>query len=202
MSDKTKKQLILEIFDRESMTRLGEREVRLIQRKLTQLFGGGEPASRGYIARVLTEAGKSVEISEPFSLPAMEEPYDQAFEGVLKFSTLEEAEQSVRRLGALYRQYKAAGDDKGMRYARSVVLVGQRRAQAAARRARSPEARDVKREIVQWFTLWLTNPDLFDDWLYLRKRAPEFQQKWGCKADRAEDEPVAENPADWRSDEG
>lgn len=175
----TKKQLILEIFERESMTSLGEAEVQVIQKKLTETLGKGGTTSRGYIVRVLAEAGKPVRITDSFSLPVMEEPYKQVFEGILKFGTLEQTEQSLQQIGALYRQYKAAGDERGMAYAKAVVLVGKRRAQAAARRAKSPEARDVKREIVEWFTLWLYAPDLFDDWLYLRKQSPEFQEKWG-----------------------
>lgn len=179
MSGPTKKQLILEIFEREAMTSLGRAEVRRIQKKLVESLGPSGASSPGYIARVLAEAGKPVHIADAFSLPPMEEPYEQQFRDILKFGTLEQAEASLRRLSALYRKFKAAGDEKGMRYARSIALVGKRRAQAAARRARSAETRDVKREIVEWFTLWLYNPPVFDDWLELRKQSPEFQERWG-----------------------
>jgi len=183
MMGKTKKQLILEIFERESMTQLGEAEVRSIQKKLTAVLGGGVSASRGYIARVVAEAGKPVQISDAFSLPVLEESYRQVFEGLLKFSTLAEAEQSLRQINARYHEFKAAGDEKGTAYARAVALVGKRRAQAAARRAKTAEMREVKQEIANWFTLWLSAPQFFEDWLDLRKQSPEFRSKWGHESD-------------------
>jgi hypothetical protein len=183
MSGKTKKQWILEIFERESMTNLGEAEARLIQQKLAEVLGPGVTVSRGYIARVVAEAGQPVQISDAFSLPVMEESYRQAFEGLLKFSTLAEAEQSLRQINARYHEFKAASDEKGMAYARAVAVVGKRRAQAAARRATSAEMREVKQEIANWFTLWLSAPQFFEDWLDLRKQSPEFRSKWGRESD-------------------
>ena len=32
------------------------------------------------------------------------------------------------------------------------------------------------REIAQWLTVWLQSPDIFEDWLSLRQRSPEFIQ--------------------------
>jgi len=177
MPERTKRQLILEIFERESMTGLGEAEVRAIQKGLGEALGKGETASRGYIARVVAGAGKPVRIADSFSPPAMGEPYSRLFEGVLKFSTLEQAEQSLRQIGRLYREFKAAGDKQGMTYARSVALVGKRRARAATRRAKQPALRDLKHEIAEWFALWLSAPELFDDWLDLRKESPDFRKK-------------------------
>lgn len=179
MSEKTKKQLILEIFEQESMTHLGEAEVRRIQSRLAEVVGKERAASRGYIARVVAEAGKPVQITDSFSRPVMEEPYRHLFEDILKFSTLEQAEHSLGQISARYRDFKAAGDEKGKAYARSVALVGQRRAQAQARRAKTEEMREVKHEIAEWFALWLSAPDLFEAWLELRKQSPEFVKKWG-----------------------
>ncbi|HYY42970.1 MAG TPA: hypothetical protein VE775_09580, partial [Pyrinomonadaceae bacterium] len=48
--------------------------------------------------------------------------------------------------------------------------------------ARNPKVAERKRaekaEIAEWFTVWLQTPELFQDWLGLRQRAPEFQQRF------------------------
>jgi len=40
----------------------------------------------------------------------------------------------------------------------------------------SPEKRREKQEIAAWFRVWLETPDLFFDWLELRKHSEEFQR--------------------------
>jgi len=43
------------------------------------------------------------------------------------------------------------------------------------------EKRAEKAEIRQWFRVWLETPEAFFDWLELRKRAPEFVEKFGAE---------------------
>jgi len=38
--------------------------------------------------------------------------------------------------------------------------------------------REEAREISQWLMVWLQAPDLFSDWLELRRRSPEFRRKF------------------------
>jgi hypothetical protein len=186
--EKTKKQLILDLFEQASMTELTEREARIIQKTLIDQLGEAGHTSRHYIASVLADAGKPVRIRDDFGLPVMEPEYQAAFEGVLKFDTLEHAEQSLRTIGELYHQFKHRGDAKGTAYARQMASLGKRRAQAAARRAKSPAARQVKSEIAEWFTLWLYAPDTFETWLSLRKQAPGFRQKFGADRSQVEEQ--------------
>jgi hypothetical protein len=177
MKGETKKQAILEIFDHERMTCLGESEIRVIQRRLAE--HGIEKSSRSYIARVIAEAGKPVSIVDAFQVETMAEPYRRVFADLLKFDTLEHAEHALNTIGRLYSEYKASGDKQGVSYARSLVMVGKRRALAASRRSHAPEVIAVKREIAEWFSVWLSAPSLFDQWLMLRKASPEFQSLFG-----------------------
>jgi hypothetical protein len=39
--------------------------------------------------------------------------------------------------------------------------------------------RDEKREIGEWFRIWLETPDAFFDWLDVRKASPTFREKFG-----------------------
>jgi hypothetical protein len=41
-----------------------------------------------------------------------------------------------------------------------------------------PQKRAEKEEIANWFRIWLETPDVFFDWLDVRKQSPEFQAKF------------------------
>lgn len=119
-------------------------------------------------------AGTSMEI---------EEPYRSELEGILQFSTFEEAEKSIRNLEKIRLKYAVASDKKGMAYCRSIALLGRRRAELISRNHRVSELkRRQKKEISAWFRLWLETPDLFDDWLKMRKLTEEYRALSGENA--------------------
>jgi hypothetical protein len=39
--------------------------------------------------------------------------------------------------------------------------------------------RAEKAEMAEWFTVWLNQPEIFADWLALRRRAPDFLTRFG-----------------------
>jgi hypothetical protein len=41
-----------------------------------------------------------------------------------------------------------------------------------------PQKRAEKEEIAGWFRIWLETPDVFFDWLDVRKQSPEFRAKF------------------------
>jgi len=57
--------------------------------------------------------------------------------------------------------------------------------------ARNPRVearkRDQKKEILEWFRIWLETPDAFFDWLDLRKQSPEYQQRFATDISPAEE---------------
>jgi hypothetical protein len=48
--------------------------------------------------------------------------------------------------------------------------------------ARNPrvdaQKREEKKEMLEWFRIWLETPDAFFDWLDVRKQSPEFRAKF------------------------
>ena len=107
----------------------------------------------------------------------MEEPYASRLAGVLQFRDFATAEASLQKLDALYRGYREVADRVGTSLVRELVLKGKQRAESLATGARvRPEKRREKKEIANWFHVWLETPDLFFDWLELRKRSEEFLQ--------------------------
>ncbi len=107
---------------------------------------------------------------------ALDPPYDKIFGGVLSFKTFADAERTLRVLEELRKKYLAEKDDKGCRSCRLVALAGRRRAEAIGRNRRVDEVkRRQKSEMSFWFKVWLETPELFDDWLAMRKSSPEFK---------------------------
>ena len=104
-----------------------------------------------------------------------EPPYDGIFADILRFATLAETEATLNNLENLRQRFLAASDKKGVDYCRRLGTLGRRRAEMIARNARvDPAKRRLKKETALWFQVWLETPELFADWLALRKQAEDF----------------------------
>jgi hypothetical protein len=105
------------------------------------------------------------------------------FAHLLHFATLEKAEETLRRLDALWRAAREAGDAARTARVLEIAREGRRRAQMIAGNARvAPEKRAEKEEIRQWFRVWLETPEAFFDWLELRRQSPDFVRKFGTQS--------------------
>ena len=110
--------------------------------------------------------------------PAMdiESPYREALTGILSFSSLAAAEGTIKRLEELRRKYRAESDNKGEAYCRDIARLGRRRAEMISRNAAVKAGkRKQKQEIATWFGIWLETPEIFENWLALRKTTTEYQ---------------------------
>ncbi len=106
----------------------------------------------------------------------IEPPYREDLTGILAFSTFDEAEETLRRLENLCRKYRDASDKKGVEYCRQIAFLGRRRAEIISRNKKvSPDKRLQKKEIANWFRIWLETPALFEDWLSMRKSTDEYK---------------------------
>jgi hypothetical protein len=171
----TKKQLILDCFRTHRWERVGREEISALEAELRRALGPTGKTSFSYIANVLREAGARVDYEDRYVDPLMEEPYAGRLKGVLQFGDLAAAEASLRQLDAIYREYLQAADRVGTQLVRLLVLKGKQRAGSLAANSRlSQERRQEKQEIATWFRVWLETPDLFFDWLELRKQSEEF----------------------------
>jgi hypothetical protein len=176
----SKKQIILEYCRAEGLERIGPKEIRALDNELRARLGPSLHTSPSYIASVLREAGKKVEYYDRFATPSMEEPYASRLRNLLQFHDFKSAEASLRKLDEVYREYRQASDRIGTGLVRSLLQKGKLRAGSLAANPRvSPDKRAEKREIATWFRIWLETPDLFFDWLELRKASEEFCQLFG-----------------------
>src|SRR4029077_19910957 len=129
-----------------------------------------------YIAEGLTGAGMGVILSQQ---EEAEEQYEEEFEDLLHFKTLQDADVSIMRLDELMRKYQTHGERAAVERVLNVARLGKRRAEMIARNPKvEPNKRAEKVEIANWFRIWLETPDAFFDWLDVRKQSPDFQAKF------------------------
>lgn len=98
---------------------------------------------------------------------------------LLKFDSLQSAEKTLRQIHDRFLEFKRQGNRDGVRQCRTVLLKGKERALMISRNKKVNEAkRKEKLEIAQWFTVWLQTPEIFFDWLELRKASAEFHAEF------------------------
>ena len=176
----SKKELILQIYEEKGFTVVGREEIELINQALSERLGPRGETTPSYIANVLIEAGKDVRYQDIMVTRRADDRYGELFEGVVAFKNLEAAERSLREINRLYHKFKADGDIVGMARTKLLATTGWRRASIMAKNKRiAPAIRLEKEEIARWFQLWSENPEVFWEWLELRKRSHKFQKQFG-----------------------
>src|ERR1700674_4558657 len=173
---RTKKEMILQTAREIGAQRYTIAEIDQLRRRLLAEYGEEGKAAPDYIADVLKDAGLKVALTLQ---EEAEDQYEEEFEDLLHFKTLEDAEVSVMRLDELMRKFRSQGEHAAVERVLNVARLGKRRAEMISRnqKVEGPK-RAEKEEIANLFRIWLENPDAFFDWLDLRKQSPEFQSKF------------------------
>jgi phosphoenolpyruvate-protein kinase (PTS system EI component) len=173
---KTKKALILETAREIAASKWTPAEIDQLRRRLVAEHGDTGKTGSDYIADVLKSAGWKVVLTQR---EEAEEEYEEEFEDLLHFKTLEDAEVSLTRLDELMRQFQAHGEQAAVERVLDVARLGKRRAEMIARNRKvEAQKRAEKEEIAAWFRIWLETPDAFFDWLDVRKKSPQYQKKF------------------------
>jgi hypothetical protein len=176
----SKKQILLDFFQARGRRPLEVGDMRAARDELRRHLGPEDRTSFGYIATILREAGYEVRYEDRYSDPVIPEPYATRLKGVLEFRDLASAEQSLLRLDAIYHEYASAADRVGAAMVRALAKKGKLRARSLAANPRvQARKRQEKQEIASWFQVWLETPELFADWLELRKSSDEFRNLFG-----------------------
>jgi hypothetical protein len=154
-----------------------------VSEAVRERFGEGAVESPARVARLLADEGADLRHAEVLELDARwrtADPYEAMFRNVLKFSTFDEAAGSIKRLDNLRKQFQRKGDREGLRRVQETVLKGKQRAEMIARNpAVNERKRAEKAEMAEWFTVWLNQPELFADWLGLRRGSKDFRTRFG-----------------------
>ena len=173
---KSKKALILEAAREIKVQQWTPAEIDQLRRRLLAEHGEAGKTGMEYIADVLKDAGQKVTINQ---MEEAEEQYEEEFDDLLHFKTLEDAEVSIMRLDELMRKFRAHREHAAVERVLNVARLGKRRAEMIARNRKvEAQKRAEKVEIAGWFRIWLETPDAFFDWLDVRKQSPDFRAKF------------------------
>jgi hypothetical protein len=181
---RTKRDLVIEVWERLDCETVGERELEKIFDAVGERFGEGAKESPASIARLLADEGAELRHAEVLEMDARwrtADPYEPMLRNVLRFSDFTQAENSIKRLENLRKQFARKKDEEGLRRVRETALRGKQRAQMiAANKAVDARKRAEKAEIAQWFTVWMQTPEIFADWLTLRLGSQDFRKRFGA----------------------
>ena len=174
---KTKKTLILEAARELGIQKWTTAEIDQLRRKLIADHGEEGKSSNDYIAEVLKSMGWKVQLTER---EEAEERFEEEFEDILHFKTLQDAEVSLTHLDELLRRFRSHGEKAAVERVLEVARLGKRRAEMISHNRKvESHKREEKKEIAEWFRIWLETPDAFFDWLEVRKASAEFRERFG-----------------------
>ncbi|MCM3872592.1 MAG: hypothetical protein ND895_18070 [Pyrinomonadaceae bacterium] len=177
---RTKGDLMIEVWEALDCESVGARELKEIQTVVRREFGAGSVDSPASIARTLADEGAVLRHPEVLNLDT--EWRERELSAVispdeLNFSGLAEASASIKKLDTLRRKFEANSERLQLSRLREMTLKLKQDALVVARSKTVERQQQLEaREIAQWLTIWLQSPDVFDDWLSLRQRSPEFIQ--------------------------
>jgi hypothetical protein len=173
----TKKAMILEAARQLGVQKWSTAEIDQLRRKLLADHGEAGKSTNEYISDVLESSGWKVQLSER---EEAEERFEEEFEDILHFKTLQDAQVSLTRLDELLRRFQVHGEKAAVDRVLEIARLGKRRAEMISHNRKvEVRKREEKKEIAEWFRIWLETPDAFFNWLEVRKTSPEFRQNFG-----------------------
>ena len=173
--------LMIEVCEALDCESVGARELEQIQEALREKFGEGAVASPASIARTLADEGAVLRHPEVFDFDAeWRERKIVESNANLSFGNLKETLESFVKLDEQRQRLEGANDEQGLKHLRdSIVSVRADTQLRAQSKITSAAEREEAKEISNWLRVWLESPELFIDWLDLRRRSAEFVKKFG-----------------------
>jgi hypothetical protein len=186
----TRRELIVAEWNRLGGSSIGESELCEIQRLIREEFGPGAHESPAAIARVLADEDAELRHPEVIEFDARwreaKIEIDNArFKGLEDLLTgkplrLKKAEALIKRLEKLRKNSERNSDQVTLKQVRNMVVNARQVAESLAKdRTLDPLERAEQTELAEWFKVWIQTPNLFEDWLDLRRRSPDFREKFG-----------------------
>jgi hypothetical protein len=181
-NSRTKNDLMIEVWERLDCESVGAKEIIAIEEAVRERFGASAVESPMKIARLLADEGAELRHSEILELDVerrLESPYAAMFRNILKFSDFAQTGASIRHLENLRQKFSRENDKEGLRLVRETALKGKNRASMIAKNPKVDEKkRSEKAEIAEWFTIWLQSPEIFENWIALRRNSKDFREKF------------------------
>jgi hypothetical protein len=182
----TKREVIVAAWKRRPRRTAGEKELLEIQNALAERFGKGAVDSPAAIARVLADEGVELRHPEVIEFDTRwraaniqkwtTRPVRRITDKPLTFA---QALRLIVKLEKASQRFDRQGDKTNLRVLRDRAITEKQHAESLARNLRlDDQTRSEQAEIAEWLRVWLQTPNLFEDWLDLRRRSPEFRKKF------------------------
>ncbi len=190
VSARTKRELAIEVWNGLPRAAVGQNELCEIQSAIAKRFGEGAVDSPASIARLLADEGAEMRHPEIIEFDARWRQA-QIEKSATDFSVLDrfeagkplrlkQAETLIKKLEKLRKKFERAGDEQVMRSLQDEAVNARQNLQSLAKSERlNQRVRGEQIEIVEWLSVWIRTPKLFEEWLGLRKRSPDFRQRFG-----------------------
>ena len=178
---RTKRDLIIEVWEALDCESVGAREIEQIQKVLSEELGEGASDSPGSIARVVADEGAALRHPEVFEcdLKWREGKLNET-SIELDFSSLKPALESFAEVESRRREVEDQKDEAALQRLREVIAAARQDSLLLARSKIVAEAQRAEaKEVSEWLRVWLVAPELFRDWLDLRMRSAEFRKGFG-----------------------
>ena len=185
----SRRDLIVSEWRRLGAASLGSDELIRIQQAIGEAFGEHAVESPAAIARELAHEGAELRHPEIIECDARwrETQMDSQLKTFGKVSALQtaeplrlkQAESLVGRLEHLRGRFERTGDDRQIAELRALAIDARRAAVSRARDTSLPIAiRHEQTEIAEWLMVWLETPNLFEQWVELRKSSRAFKERF------------------------
>lgn len=185
---RTKQDLIIEVWEKLDCESVGARELEQIQQALLEQLGNGGSESPAAIARAVADEGAVLRHPEVFDcdLKWRRQNLAATFPEALDFSNLAAAFESVVKIEERRMALQLKNDPRAFEQLRSFVAASRDDLSLRARSSILDNGRRVEaKEMAHWLTVWLQAPELFSDWLDLRRRSPEFLKRFVIPGDKS-----------------
>lgn len=180
---RTRLELIIEVWEALDCEAVGERELLAIQDELRKALGEGAVTSPAAIARELADEGAILRHPEILNCDTKwreQQLSDLVEPGYLNFASLTSAKDSLDAIGKIYGSAADEGNQSKLRRLNDLILQCRQEVLMVSRSKIVPEQeRLTAKEIAQWLAVWLEQPELFNDWLVLRQRSPDYLKQFG-----------------------
>jgi hypothetical protein len=177
METTTKQEFMIEVWEQLDCESVGAAELQKIQAAVAERFGDGAVDSPASIARVLANEGAVLRHPELLEFDTTWRESIAADLSELEFKSIPEAIMSMHKLEAARRELARDGRE-ALVTKKALKVKGQAQALTRSKVVGAVE-KEVAREVSQWLTIWLNDPELFEDWLSLRTASHDFKQKFG-----------------------
>jgi len=186
---RTRHELTIEVWVGLGRAAVGENELREIQRAIGKRFGAGAVDSPAAIARLLADEGAELRHPEIIEFDARWREAQIEKDAVdfsvfdrfdaAKHLRLAQAESLIRKLEKLRKTFERSGDAQALRSLRDEAVSARQTVQSLSKSEElNQRVRGEQVEITEWLSVWIRTPRLFEEWLELRKRSTDFQQRF------------------------